>query len=59
MSRLVAGLFCILLLQGGAGIETGTASRPATHIITMYPGAWLERQKGLRGVQEAPSGGPQ
>ena len=50
MSRLVVGLFCILLLQGCAGIETAKASRPATHVITMYPGAWLERPAPDAGV---------
>jgi hypothetical protein len=40
MCRLVVGLFCILLLEGCAGLQTGTAPKPETHTITMYPGAW-------------------
>jgi len=38
--RLVVGLFWILLLQGCVGSQACTDSKPETHIITMYPGAW-------------------
>jgi hypothetical protein len=40
MSRLVVGLFCVLLLQGCANLDASAAPRPERHIITMYPGAW-------------------